>query len=52
MTGTAEVSGFIDLEFDELSKEDMNKQALNFFNLMNKRRTTRHFSDNMYRENS
>ena len=45
MTGTAEVSGFIDLEFDELSKEDMNKQALDFFNLMNKRRTTRHFSD-------
>ena len=45
MTDAAEESGFIDLEFDELSKEDMNTQALNFFNLMNKRRTTRHFSN-------
>ena len=44
MTDGAEELGFIDLEFVELSKEDMSNQASDFFNLMNKRRTTRHFS--------
>ena len=44
MTDGAEELGFIDLEFIELSKEDMSNQASDFFNLMNKRRTTRHFS--------
>ena len=39
------MSGFVDLEFVELSEEDMDKQASNFYELMNKRRTTRHFSD-------
>ena len=45
MVDEAETSGFIDLEFVELPEEDMNKQAMSFFNSMNKRRTTRHFSD-------
>ena len=45
MVDEAETSGFIDLEFVELPEEDMNKQALSFFNSMNKRRTTRHFSE-------
>ena len=45
MVDEAETSGFIDLEFVELPEEDMNKQAISFFNSMNKRRTTRHFSD-------
>jgi iodotyrosine deiodinase len=44
MADGAEELGFIDLEFIELSKEDMSNQASDFFNLMNKRRTTRHFS--------
>jgi iodotyrosine deiodinase len=44
MADDAEELGFIDLEFIELSKEDMSNQASDFFNLMNKRRTTRHFS--------
>ena len=45
MVDEAETSGFIDLEFVELPEEDMNKQAISFFNSMNKRRTTRHFSE-------
>ena len=45
MVDGAEGLGFIDLEFIELSKEDMSNQASDFFNLMNKRRTTRHFSN-------
>ena len=45
MVDEAETSGFIDLEFVELPEEDMNKQAMSFFNSMNKRRTTRHFSE-------
>ena len=45
MVDEAETSGFIDLEFVELPEEDMKKQAISFFNSMNKRRTTRHFSD-------
>ena len=44
MVDSGEELGFIDLEFIELSKEDMSKQASDFFDLMNKRRTTRHFS--------
>lgn len=45
MSDETEMSGFVDLEFVELSEEDMYKQASNFYELMNKRRTTRHFSD-------
>ena len=45
MVDEAETSGFVDLEFVELPEEEMKSQALNFFNSMNKRRTTRHFSD-------
>tara|TARA_B000000475_G_scaffold207661_1_gene169747 strand:+ start:1552 stop:2232 length:681 start_codon:yes stop_codon:yes gene_type:complete len=45
MSDETEMSGFVDLEFVELSEEDMDKQASNFYELMNKRRTTRHFSD-------
>ena len=39
-----EYSDFIDLEFSQISKEKMSENALDFFQLMNKRRTTRHFS--------
>ena len=45
MTEAEEDPEFIDLDFVELSKEDMKKRASRFFELMNKRRTTRHFSD-------
>ena len=45
MSDETEMSGFVDLEFVELSEKDMDKQASNFYELMNKRRTTRHFSD-------
>ena len=45
MSDETDMSGFVDLEFVELSEEDMDKQASNFYELMNKRRTTRHFSD-------
>ena len=45
MSDETEMSGFVDLEFVELSEEDMDKQASDFYELMNKRRTTRHFSD-------
>jgi iodotyrosine deiodinase len=45
MVEGAEEPEFIDLEFFELSKEEMKEQASGFFELMNKRRTTRHFSD-------
>ena len=37
-------SGFIDLVFEELSPEEMNSRAESFYQEMNKRRTTRHFS--------
>ena len=37
-------SGFIDLVFEELSSEEMNSRAKSFYQEMNKRRTTRHFS--------
>ena len=45
MSDETEMSGFVDLEFVELSEKDMDKQASDFYELMNKRRTTRHFSD-------
>ena len=45
MTEAEEDPGFIDLDFVKLSEDDMGKRASNFFELMNKRRTTRHFSD-------
>lgn len=45
MVEGAEESEFINLEFFELSNEEMKEQASGFFELMNKRRTTRHFSD-------
>ena len=37
-------SGFIDLVFEELTPEEMNSRAVSFYQEMNKRRTTRHFS--------
>ena len=37
-------SGFIDLVFEELSPQEMNSRANSFYQEMNKRRTTRHFS--------
>ena len=37
-------SGFIDLVFEELTPEEMNSKAESFYQEMNKRRTTRHFS--------
>ena len=37
-------SGFIDLVFEELTPEEMNSRAESFYQEMNKRRTTRHFS--------
>ena len=39
-----EESDFIDLEFSEIPVEDMSVNASRFFEMMNKRRTTRHFS--------
>tara|TARA_B100001093_G_scaffold165986_1_gene158543 strand:+ start:604 stop:1278 length:675 start_codon:yes stop_codon:yes gene_type:complete len=39
-----ENSDFIDLEFSQISEEKMSENALDFFHLMKKRRTTRHFS--------
>ena len=36
---------FTDLFFNELTVEEMNIRAKKFFEKMNKRRTTRHFSD-------
>jgi nitroreductase len=45
VTEAEEDPGFIDLDFVKLSEDDMGKRASNFFELMNKRRTTRHFSD-------
>ena len=37
-------SGFIDLVFEELTPKEMNSRAESFYQEMNKRRTTRHFS--------
>lgn len=38
-------SGFITLEFAELPPEEMSRRADEFYEMMDKRRTTRHFSD-------
>lgn len=38
-------TGFITLEFAELPPEEMSKRADEFYEMMDKRRTTRHFSD-------
>ena len=37
-------TGFIDLVFKELTPEEMNSRAESFYQEMNKRRNTRHFS--------
>ena len=38
-------SDFIDLEFSQISMEKMSENASRFFEMMEKRRTTRHFSE-------
>jgi len=40
-----ENSDFIDLEFSQISMEKMSENASKFFEMMKKRRTTRHFSE-------
>ena len=40
-----ENSDFIDLEFSQISMEKMSENASRFFEMMKKRRTTRHFSE-------
>ena len=40
-----ENSDFIDLEFSQVSMEKMSENASRFFEMMKKRRTTRHFSE-------
>ena len=44
MSGGDNDTGFIDLVFEELTPEEMSSQADSFYQEMNKRRTTRHFS--------
>ena len=44
MSGGDNDTGFIDLAFEELTPEEMSSQAESFYQEMNKRRTTRHFS--------
>ena len=44
MSGGGNDTGFIDLVFEELNPEEMNYRADSFYEEMNKRRTTRHFS--------
>ena len=44
MSGGDNDTGFIDLVFEELTPEEMSSQAESFYQEMNKRRTTRHFS--------
>ena len=44
MAKSNDESGFIDLVFEELTPEEMNSRAVSFYQEMNKRRTTRHFS--------
>ena len=44
MSGGDNDTGFIDLAFEELTPEEMSSQADSFYQEMNKRRTTRHFS--------
>ena len=45
MSEAGEESGFINLEFAELPPAEMSKRADEFYEMMDKRRTTRHFSD-------
>ena len=44
VSGDRDGSGFINLEFIEMDSELMSKRANEFYKLMKKRRTTRHFS--------
>ena len=45
MSEAEEESGFITLEFAELPPAEMSRRAAEFYEMMDKRRTTRHFSD-------
>ena len=45
MSEAEEESGFITLEFAELPPAEMSRRADEFYEMMDKRRTTRHFSD-------
>ena len=45
MSEAEEESGFITLEFTELPLAEMSRRADEFYEMMDKRRTTRHFSD-------
>ena len=45
MSEAEEESGFITLEFAELPPAEMSRRADDFYEMMDKRRTTRHFSD-------
>ena len=45
MSGDGDGSGFINLEFLEMDSELMSERANEFYDLMRKRRTTRHFSN-------
>jgi len=45
MSEAEEESGFITLEFAELPTAEMSRRADEFYEMMDKRRTTRHFSD-------
>ena len=44
VSGDGDGSGFINLEFHEIDSELMSERANEFYELMRKRRTTRHFS--------
>ncbi|MBT5508250.1 MAG: nitroreductase family protein, partial [Euryarchaeota archaeon] len=44
MSAGEDQPGFIRLEFSELDSEEMSERAEAFYELMDKRRTTRHFS--------
>ena len=44
MSAGEDQPGFIRLEFSELDSEEMSERAESFYELMDKRRTTRHFS--------
>ena len=44
MSKQNEEPGFINLDFQEIDAEIMKSNAVDFYNLMDKRRTTRHFS--------
>ena len=45
MSGDGEAPGFIKLAFDELPVDEMSRRALDFYEQMDMRRTTRHFSN-------